>query len=134
MLNRITITGRITADPELKKTQSDISVMSFSIACQRNFKNADNERETDFFDIVAWRSTAEFIERYFKKGSLITVDGRLQARRYTDSNDNKRVAVEIVAENVYFASAKSSPDDTALADNGEFVPDFESDDGDDLPF
>lgn len=134
MLNRITITGRITADPELKKTQSDISVMSFSIACQRNFKNADNERETDFFDIVAWRSTAEFIERYFKKGSLITVDGRLQARRYTDSNDNKRVAVEIVAENVYFASAKSSPDDTVSADNGEFVPDFESDDGDDLPF
>ena len=75
MLNRITITGRLTHDPELRTTQSNISVTSFSIACQRNFKNGNGERETDFFDVTAWRSTAEFVTRYFSKGSLITVDG-----------------------------------------------------------
>ena len=100
MLNRITITGRLTHDPELRTTQSNISVTSFSIACQRNFKNGNGERETDFFDVTAWRSTAEFVTRYFSKGSLITVDGRLESRKYTDKDGNNRVAIEIKADNV----------------------------------
>ena len=78
MLNRITITGRMTRDPELRATQNGISVTSFSIANQRNYKNNNGERETDFFDVVAWRNTAEFVTKYFSKGSLVTVDGRLK--------------------------------------------------------
>ncbi len=78
MLNRITMTGRMTRDPELRTTQSNISVTSFSIANQRNYKNGNGERDTDFFDVVAWRATAEFVTKYFVKGSLVTVDGRLE--------------------------------------------------------
>lgn len=140
MLNRITITGRMTADPELRKTANDISVTSFSIANQRNYKNADGERETDFFDVTAWRATAEFVTRYFSKGSLITVDGRLETRKYTDKNGNNRVAVEIKADNVYFGDSKNeSQTASAPANNGgDFVPDFSAAGGkmedDDLPF
>lgn len=140
MLNRITITGRMTADPELRKTANDISVTGFSIANQRNYKNADGERETDFFDVTAWRATAEFVTRYFSKGSLITVDGRLETRKYTDKNGNNRVALEIKADNVYFGDSKNESQTTSAPANngGDFVPDFSVAGGkmgdDDLPF
>lgn len=140
MLNRITMTGRMTHDPELRKTASDISVTSFSIANQRNYKNADGERDTDFFDVTAWRATADFVAQYFKKGSLITVDGRLESRKYTDKNGNNRVAIEIKADNVYFGESKGDGQHSASAAEGteNFVPDFsagEAVEGDDnLPF
>ena len=140
MLNRITMTGRLTADPELHKTQSDVSVVSFSVANQRNFKNADGERDTDFFDVVAWRSTAEFVSSYFRKGSLITVDGRLQTRRYTDKSGNKRVATEIVADNVFFGDSKGNGEtaDAPASAGADLVPNFGGDAGstvdEDLPF
>ena len=139
MLNRITITGRLTHDPELRTTQSGISVTSFSIACQRDFKNANNDRETDFFNVTAWRATAEFITQYFSKGSLITVDGRLESRKYTDKDGNNRVAIEIKADNVYFGESKkdSQPSAAPAGNGGDFVPDFsavEDGEDDDLPF
>ena len=140
MLNRITITGRMTADPELRKTANDISVTSFSIANQRNYKNADGERETDFFDVTAWRSTAEIVTQYFSKGSLITVDGRLETRKYTDRSGNNRVAVEIKADNVYFGGRKNENQGiSAPANSGaDFVPDFSTAGGemedDEFPF
>ena len=93
MLNRITITGRMTRDPELRTTQSGISVTSFSIANQRNYKNNNGERDTDFFNVVAWRNTAEFVTKYFSKGSLVTVDGRLESRKFTDKQGNERKTV-----------------------------------------
>ena len=140
MLNRITVTGRMTADPELRKTASDISVISFSIANQRNYKNAEGERETDFFDVTAWRTTAEFVTRYFSKGSLITVDGRLETRKYTDKNGNNRVAVEIKADNVYFGDSKYENQETSAPANSrvDFIPNFSATSGEmednDLPF
>lgn len=139
MLNRITMTGRVTHDPELRKTASDISVTSFSIANQRNYKNADGERDTDFFDVTAWRATAEFVTQYFRKGSLITVDGRLESRKYTDKNGNNRVAIEIKADNVYFGESKGDGQKTAdTGSAGDFVPDFSAggivEEDDDLPF
>lgn len=140
MLNRITITGRVTADPELRKTASDISVTSFSIANQRNYKNAAGERDTDFFNVTAWRATADFVTKYFTKGTLITVDGRLESRKYTDKNGNNRIAIEIKADNVYFGNNKNetrSPSDFE-PDEDDFVPDFSTTtyemEDDDLPF
>ena len=108
MLNRIIMTGRLTRDPELRTTQSNISVTSFSIANQRNYKNGNGERDTDFFDVVAWRATAEFVTKYFVKGSLVTVDGRLETRKFTDKEGNKRTVVEIIADNVFSATARTS--------------------------
>ena len=140
MLNRITITGRMTHDPELRKTASDISVTSFSIANQRDYKNADGERDTDFFDVTAWRATAEFVAQYFRKGSLITVDGRLGSRKYTDKNGNSRVAIEIKADNVYFGESKGDGQRSASTPegSGDFVPDFSAggtaEEDDELPF
>lgn len=142
MLNRITITGRLTHDPELRTTQSGISVTSFSIANQRSYKNSAGERETDFFNVTAWRATAEFVAQYFSKGSLITVDGRLESRRYTDKDGNNRVAIEIKADNVYFGESKENkgteqPSSVQADNSGDFVPDFSAAEvtgDDDLPF
>ena len=107
MLNKVIIMGRLTRDPEIKKVNSDISVCSFSIACDRDIVNKqNNERETDFFDVTAWRSTADFVGKYFGKGRMIVVVGRLQKRNYTDKESNKRSAVDIIAENVYFGDSK----------------------------
>lgn len=117
MLNRITMTGRLCADPELRTTQSNISVCSFRIANDRDYSK-DGEKETDFFDVVAWRATAEFICKYFAKGRLITVDGRLQTRNWKDKNGNNRTAVEIIVDNAYFGDSKK--DDTSGA--GSFPP------------
>ena len=106
MLNRVILMGRLTADPELKKTNSDISVTSFSLAVDRNYgKGAD--RQTDFINIVAWRNTADFICRYFSKGRMIAIEGSIQTRNYEDKNGNKRTAFEVVADQVYFADSKS---------------------------
>lgn len=106
MLNRIVLMGRLTRDPELRRTQSGTAVVSFSIACDRDYAAQGAERETDFIDIVAWRGTAEFVEKYFSKGRMIVVVGRLQKRNYTDKDGNKRSAVDIIAENVYFGDSK----------------------------
>ena len=127
MLNRITITGRMTRDPELRTTQSGISVTSFSIASQRSYKNGNGERETDFFDVVAWRTTAEFVTKYFVKGSLVTVDGRLESRKFTNKEGNKRTAIEIIADNVFFGDSKNEQRETAPAPAAAAVPGFEPD-------
>ena len=105
MLNSINIMGRLCADPELRQTQSGIPVCSCRIAVERDYMT-DGERETDFFDVVAWRGTAEFICGYFGKGRMIALDGRLQTRAWTDREGNNRISVEIVAENAYFADSK----------------------------
>ena len=105
MLNKVNLMGRLVADPELRRTQSGIPVCSFRIAVDRNFLNSGT-RETDFFDIVAWRSSAEFVSRYFTKGRMAVVDGRLQTRSWTDWEGKNRVNVEVVAESVYFGDSK----------------------------
>lgn len=119
MLNHITIMGRLTKDPELRRTGSGTAVASFSIACERDYKNDAGERETDYVDIVAWRSTAEFVSKYFTKGRMAVVSGRLQIRAWTDKDGNKRRTAEIVADSVYFGDSK--PDQSAPAYNG-FIP------------
>jgi single-strand DNA-binding protein len=107
MLNRIILQGRLTADPELRQTPSSVSVASFTMAVDRDFKNKESgEKETDFINCVAWRNTGEFVSRYFTKGSLAVVEGRLQMRKYTDRDGNKRIAAEVVADNVYFGGSK----------------------------
>ena len=108
MLNKIVLMGRLTRDPELRKTNSGTSVVSFSLAVDRDFKTQDGEKETDFIDVTAWRGTADFVSKYFTKGRMAVVEGRLQIREWTDKDGNKRRSAEVVAENVYFGDAKSS--------------------------
>lgn len=144
MLNCVAIMGRLVADPELKTTGSGVSVCSFTVAVDRNFVKAGEERQTDFIDIVAWRNNAEFISRYFHRGSMIAIEGTLQSRNYEDKNGNKRKSTEVVVNNVSFCGSKSesgtgtregSPmyqpaPSFATADEGDFkeIPE------DDLPF
>ena len=106
MLNRITIMGRLVKDPELRRTQSGVAVTSFRMAVDRDFKSQDGSKQADFFDVVAWRNTAEFVSKYFAKGRMAVVEGRLQSRDWTDKDGNKRVAIEIVADNIYFGDSK----------------------------
>ena len=109
MLNHITLMGRLTRDPELRYTASNTPVASFSLAVDRDFAPRDGgERQTDFIDIVAWRQTAEFVSKYFTKGQLAVVSGRLQIRDWTDRDGNKRRSAEVVADNVYFGDSKKS--------------------------
>ena len=126
MLNHSIVMGRLTKDPELRRTDSGIAVTSFSIACDRDFTNKDSgERETDFIDCVAWRSTAEFVSKYFSKGNMIVVSGRLQMRNYTDKDGNKRRVTEIVADNVYFGEGKKDRDsDTPSYGNQTAAPNY----------
>ena len=105
MLNVVAIMGRLVADPELRTTQAGHSVCSFRIACDRNYVQQGQERQSDFIDIVAWRQ-ADFVSKYFRKGSMIAIDGSLQTRQYQDKNGNNRTAVEVVANNISFAGAK----------------------------
>ena len=158
MLNHIVIMGRLTRDPELRYTQSNIPVVSFSVAVDRDFVPKDGgEKQTDFIDCVAWRNTAEFVNKYLTKGSLIVVSGRLQIRPWEDKEGNKRRTAEIVAENVYFGESKrrdsapapSAPsyspaqsyapsqsfnaDYRAAVDSGSSFSDFDDGDGE-LPF
>ncbi len=106
MLNVAVIMGRLVADPELRHTPNDVAVTSFTLAVDRSYVKAGTERQTDFIDVVAWRNTAEFVCRYFRKGQLVAVQGSIQTRSYTDSQGTKRKAFEIVADNVHFAESK----------------------------
>ena len=110
-LNRIVLMGRLTRDPELRRTQSGTPVTSFSLAVDRDFKSQSGEKETDFIDIVAWRNTAEFVCNYFTKGRMAVVDGRLQIRDWKDRDGNNRRSAEVVADNVYFGDSKRDNSD-----------------------
>ena len=141
MLNCVALMGRIVANPELKQTQSGIAVTSFTIACDRSYCKANEERQADFITIVAWRKTAEFVCKYFQKGSLIAIDGSIQTRKYTDRDGKNRTAFEVVANNVNFCeSKKENNNNTYKKPKGQ--PDISADDtGDfeeisdnDLPF
>ena len=137
MLNRIVIMGRLTRDPELKTTNNGIPAVSFSLAVDRDFADKESgERGVDFPDVTAWRHTAEFVSRYFTKGRMAVVSGRLQTRNWTDKDGNKRKAVEIVADNVYFGDSKRN-DSEAPAPSAPSAPsDFATIEGEDegLPF
>ena len=132
MLNRIIIMGRLTRDPELRRTKGGNAVTSFALAVDRGFKSADGAKETDFIDVVAWRNTAEFAAKYFAKGRMGVVEGRLQMRDWTDKDGNKRRSAEVVADNIYFADSKR---DDASADKppAQTFEEVLEDDGD-LPF
>ena len=152
MLNHIVLMGRLTRDPELRRTGSGIAVASFSLAVDRDFGSSANngEKETDFIDIVAWRHTAEFVSKYFSKGRMAVVSGRLQIRPWTDKEGNKRRSAEIVAESVYFGDSKRDGDgqrssqqqspqagyQDASGYDSAYVSDFAQieDDDSDLPF
>ena len=110
MLNKIFIMCRLTRDPELRTTNSGTSVASFSLAVDRNYKGADGEKETDFIDCVAWRSTAEFAAKYFTKGRMAAVEGRLQIRPWTDKEGNNRRSAEVIVDNMYFGDSKRDGD------------------------
>ena len=108
MINVVAIMGRLVADPELRTTPAGVNVCQFRIACDRNFARQGEQRQADFVDIVAWRAQADFVCKYFSKGSLIAINGRIQTRNYQDKNGNNRTAIEIVANNVNFAAPKSA--------------------------
>ena len=118
MLNRIILMGRLTRDPELRRTGSGTAVTSFSLAVDRDFKSQSGEKETDFIDIVAWRNTAEFVSKYFTKGRMAVVEGRLQIRDWTDKDGGKRRSAEVVADNVYFGDSKRDGGDTSGYNSG----------------
>lgn len=136
MLNKVVLMGRLTKDPELRRTGSGTAVTSFSLACDRDFKSQSGEKETDFIEVVAWKNTAEFVSKYFSKGRTAVVEGRLQIRDWTDKSGNKRITAEIVADNVYFADSKRSESNENQKENfnalsgrlsDDFVPISEED-------
>ena len=132
MLNTITLMGRLTVDPEVKKTNNDISYCNFNIAVDRDYSQG-KEKQTDFINIVVWRGTAEFVEKYFSKGSMIAVQGSLQSRKWQDKNGENRISWDVQASHVWFCGGKNnkSSEDKIMED----VPDIpSSDDDDDLPF
>ena len=133
MLNKIIVMGRMVRDPELRRTGSCTAVASVALACDRDYKSDSGEREVDFFDCVAWRSTAEYVSKYFTKGRMAVVSGRLQTRTWTDKDGNKRKATEIVAESTYFGDSKreeSTPQSYAAPQE----PFAELPDDDEVPF
>lgn len=132
MLNRILLMGRMTKDPELRRTQIGTAVTSFTLAVDRDFKGQNGEKETDFIDVVAWRGTAEFVSNYFTKGRMAVVDGRLQIRGWTDKNGNKRSSAEVVADNVYFGDSKRDSDAPPVDPTPKFE-ELDEQDGE-LPF
>lgn len=139
MINMVALMGRLTFEPEVRTTPSGVSVMRFQVACDRKYQRSGQDRQADFIDCVAWRQTAEFISRYFHKGSMIAVEGTLQTSSYTDKNGNQRKQVEVLANNVSFCGSKSESGaagsqanpNYSSADNSDFdgIPD-----DDDLPF
>ena len=142
MLNKIILMGRLCTNPELRRTGSGTAVTSFSLACDRDFKSQSGEKETDFIEVVAWKNTAEFVSKYFSKGRMAVVDGRLQIRDWTDKDGGKRRSAEVIAENVYFADSKRSESDDNQKENfnalsgrvsDDFVPAL-NDDTSELPF
>jgi single-strand DNA-binding protein len=124
MLNHITLQGRLVRDPELRRTGTGLAVASFCVACERDFPNKDTgEKEVDFIDCVAWRQTGEFVSKYFNKGAMIILSGRLQLRKWVDKDGNKRTTAEIVVDNVYFGGSKKDQENTwAPADPYTGVP------------
>ena len=123
MLNVIALMGRLVADPELRHTPNGIATCTFRIAVDRSFVRQGEERKADFIDIVAWRQSAEFVCKYFRKGNMIAVNGSLQTRNYEDKNGNKRTAYEVVADNIHFAESKSaSAGGYAPAGNAGYAP------------
>ena len=147
MLNHITIMGRLTRDPELRRTGSGTAVASFTLAVERDFAPKDGgEKETDFIECTAWKHTAEFVSKHFSKGRMAVVSGRLQMRKWTDKDGNKRVSAEVVADNVYFGDSKkeassgdsygANPYLAAVTPNTDPAQDFAmlDDDGEQLPF
>lgn len=138
MLNHITIMGRLTRDPELRRTGSGIAVTSFTLAVDRDFAGKDNsEKETDFIDCVAWRQTGEFVDKYFSKGRMAVVSGRLQIRSWTDKDGNKRRTAEVIADTVYFGDSNKDTQNTNTATQSHTQPqEFAVIEGDDeqLPF
>lgn len=139
MLNKIIVMGRLTRDPELRRTGSGTAVTSFSLAVDRDFKDQNGDKETDFIDVVAWRNTAEFVSKYFAKGRMAVVEGRLQIRDWTDKDGGKRRSAEIIAENVYFGDSKHEAQNTqadnmaSLAGRMSGFAQIEQEDGE-LPF
>lgn len=150
MLNIVALMGRLVADPELRTTNSGTNVCSFRIACDRNFARQGEQRQADFIDIVAWKGQAEFVSKYFQKGSMIVVEGALQTRNYEDRNGNKRTAVEVVARTINFGGPKNSGSSSSNSEDYHSnqvsydepaAPDTEEsddfaviDDSEDLPF
>lgn len=136
MLNKVFLQGRLVADPELRHTQQGTPVASYRLAVDRGYKSKDsNAQNTDFVNIVSWRNTAEFVSRYFTKGRMMLVEGRLQMRDYTDKDGNRRVAAEVVTDNVHFADSRkdgSNNEDGSLQESAGFE-ELADDDGD-LPF
>lgn len=136
MLNRVVLTGRFTKDPEVRVTPSGLSVVQFTLGVQRQFSRKDGERESDFISCVAWRKTAENIGKYFRKGDLIGVDGRIQTRSYEDKNGQRVYVTEVVVDNFAFLNSKSS----SQSNNHQSADPFAGNDGsvditqDDLPF
>lgn len=136
-LNKCIVMGRIVANPELRRTPAGVAVASFTLAVDRDFKDKQSgEKQTDFIDITAWRNTAEFASRYFSKGRMAVVEGRLQMRDWTDKNGNKRRTAEIVADNMYFADSKTADHSAPSANEHTYAaPRFEElGDDDELPF
>lgn len=136
-MNKVILIGNLTKDPELKETQSGIFVCKFSIAVNRKFQNADGERETDFFNITAWRGTAETIARYCKKGNKLFVEGNIQIRKYEDEEGISRTSIDITANEVEFLTSKSRQDDDEelpVRSKIKGKPDLKAIDDDDLPF
>lgn len=148
MINMVALMGRLTYEPELRTTPSGVSVLRFQVACDRNYQKDSQNRQADFIDCVAWRQTAEFISRYFHKGSMIAVEGTIQTSNYTDKDGNKRKQIEVLANNVSFCGSKAEngTQGTQGAQNEQYTQggmdinpdtsDFEEivDDDDDLPF
>lgn len=145
MINNVTLMGRLTYEPELRSTQSGVSVLSFQLACERQYQAKDKQKQTDFIDCQAWRQTAEFISRYFHKGDMIALTGSIHTANYTDKDGNKRKQVQVVANNVSFCGSKSESGNAADSHSDEqrngidvsySTDDFEEivDDDDDLPF
>ena len=130
MLNQIIIMGRLTRDPELRRTQSGTAVCSFSVAVDRDFKSQSGEKETDFIDVVAWRQTGEFVSKYFTKGRMIVVSGSLQSRKWQDRNGQNRISWEVIADNVYFGDSKR---DAPVGGGPSGFAEIDEEDGD-LPF
>ncbi len=133
MLNKIILMGRLTRDPELRRTQNGTAVVSFSLAVDRDFKNQAGEKETDFIDIVAWRGTAEFVSRYFTKGRMAVVEGRLQVRDWKDRDGNSRRSFEVLADSVYFGDSRKVSDSDTPPEAGEIREVSEEEEGE-LPF
>ena len=137
MLNKIIVMGRLTRDPELRRTGSGVAVTSFAIACDRDFKSRGGEKETDFLDVTCWRNTAEFVSKHFTKGRVAVVEGRLQIRDWKDKDGGKRRSAEIVADNVYFGDSRPAEGSNA-PDMNDAAPmqtaRFEEITEDNLPF